>query len=77
MIRSVKFESGVRAVTVRTTELLTHPIQVAFYNVIRELFFPNTRRQINGLAGQILTDVLQDIDDIGVRVDTLSDPLTL
>jgi hypothetical protein len=35
------------------------------------LFFPNTGRQINSLAGRMLADTLQDIDEIGIRVDTL------
>ena len=51
--------------------VVDNPINVGPARIVGESFFPQPRRQRRDVAGRMILDALQHIDQIGVRIDLL------
>ena len=54
-----------------STGVVDTPIKIRPHRIVREAFFPQSRRQRGNVAGGMLFHALQDIHQIDVRIDSL------
>ncbi len=51
--------------------VVDNAIDVGSAGIVREALFPQSRRQGRDVAGRVILDALQHVDQVGVRIDLL------